>query len=177
MRRRDRIDTGLAVRVSTALRRRTAAVMLVLAAVSAACARSDEDRIRRQLDEVAQTVSIEDQETAIIRQARATRLSTYLTVDANIDVGAPFSPVVGRNAVARVVAAVRVPAGGVSVEFSDVRVTVDDQTRRAIASATARVAEGSAVGGALLQTRVVDVVFSEIAGEWLIDRVRLVSIQ
>ena len=56
--------------------------MLVLAAVSTACTRSDEDRIRRRLDELAQTVSIEDRETPLIRQARAARLTTYMTPDA-----------------------------------------------------------------------------------------------
>ena len=151
--------------------------MVLLAAVSTACARSDEDRIGRLLEELAQTVSVEAGDTPMIRQARATRLTTYLTVDAHVDIGAPFSPVVGRDAVSRVVAAVRVPAGGVTIEFTQVRVTVDTQTRRAVVIATASVMAGAAVGGELLQTRELDMVFSEIGGEWLLDRVRLVGIR
>ena len=148
-----------------------------LAAVSTACGRSDEDRIRRRLEELAQTVSVEDRETSMIRQARATRLTTFLTLDADVDVGAPFSPVSGRDAVARVAAAVRVPAGGVRVEFNEVRVTLDNQTRRALATATASVMAGTAVGGELLQVRELDMVFNEIDGEWLIEQVQLVAIR
>ncbi len=110
------------------LRRVAGVVVVLLAAVSNACARSDEDRIRRRLEELAQTVSVEDSATPMIRQARATHLTTYLTPDANVDVGAPFSPVVGRDAVRRVAATARVPAGGVRVEFNDVRVTLDTRT-------------------------------------------------
>ncbi len=146
--------------------------MLLLVAVSTACTRSDEDRIRRRLDELAQTVSIEDRETPMIRQARATRLTTYMTLDATIDVGAPFLPVAGRDAVLRMAAEVRVPAGGVIVEFTDVRVTVDTRTRRALVTTLALVMAGAAVGGEQLQARELDMVFSEIGGEWLVEQVR-----
>ena len=159
------------------VRRVAGAVVVLLAAVSGACARSDEDRIRRRLEELAQTAGVEDSATPMIRQARATRLTTYLTLDANVDVGAPFPPVVGRDAVLRVAAAVRVPAGGVTVEFNDVRVTLDTQTRRALATVTVSVMAGAAVGGQLLQARELDMVFSEVGGEWLIERVRLVGIR
>ena len=150
---------------------------IVLVAVSVACAGSDEDRIRHQLDELAQTVSIEDQETPMIRQARATRLASYLTPDVNVDVGAPFPPVMGRDAVAEVAAAVRVPAGGVRVAFTEVRVTIDSATRRALATVTVSVMADAAVGGELLQVRELTLVFSDIAGEWIIEQVRLVGIR
>ena len=153
------------------------AAVVLLAAVSTACGGTDEDRIRHQLDEVAQIVSVEDHEAPLIRQARASRLTTYLVADANVDVGAPLSPVAGRDAVARVAAAVGVPAGGVSVEFDEVRVTVDDRTRRALATATVVVTAGAAVGGELLQARELEMVFSEIGGDWLIEQVRLVGIR
>ena len=63
------------------------------------------------------------------------------------------------------------------VEFDEVRVTVDTQTRRALATATVSVLAGAAVGGQLLQVRELDMVFSEIGGEWLIEQVRLVGIR
>ena len=159
------------------VRRVAGVVVVLLAAVSSACARSDEDRIWIRLDELAQTVSVEGSATPMIRQARATHLTTLLTFDANVDVGAPFSPVVGRDAVQQVAAVVRVPAGGVRIEFNDVRVTLDSQTRRALVSVTASVMAGEAVGGQLLQLRELEMVFSEVDGEWLIDRVRLVGIR
>ena len=178
---RTRVEKMPTRTVSGAPRRRVrlvaGAVVVVLAAVSSACARSDEDRIRRRLEELAQIVSIEDSATPMIRQALATHLATYLTPDANVDVGAPFSPVVGRDAVRRVAATVRVPAGGVRLEFNDVRVTVNTQTRRALATGTVSVMAGAAVGGQLLQARELDIVFSEVGGEWLIERVRLVGIR
>ncbi len=145
--------------------------------VSTACAGDDEDRIRGQLDDVAQVVSVEDREAPLIRQARASRFTTYLTADADVDVGAPLSPVAGRDAVAWVAAAVRVPASGVLVKFNEVRVTVDDQTRRALATATAVVNAGATVGGELLQALELELVSSEIGGDWLIEQVRLVGIR
>ena len=153
------------------------AVVILLTAVASACVASDEERIRRQLEELAQTVSVEARETLLIRQARATRLTTYLTLDADVDVGAPLSPVFGRAAVLRVAATMRVPEGGVTVRFDGVRVTVDTQTRRAIATAVASVTAGPSIGGELLQARELNMVFSEIGGEWLIERVRLVGIR
>jgi hypothetical protein len=146
-------------------------------ALSAACTGGDEDLIARRLDEIAQTVSVEERETPMIRQARATRLTNYLTPDAVIDIGAPFSPVSGRDAVARAAAQVRVPAGGVTVEFHEVRVTVDNETRRALATATASVMAGVAVGGELLQMRELIMVLTEISDEWLIEKVELVAIR
>ena len=113
----------------------------------------------------------------LIRQARATRLTTYLTPDATVDVGAPFSPVAGRDAVLRVATSVRVPAGGVVVQFNEVRVTVDTRTRRAVATAIASVSAGAVVGGELLQARELDMVFGEVGGQWLIEQVRLVGVR
>ena len=159
---------------SRRVRRVAGAVVVLLAAVSTACARSDEDHIRRLLEELAQTVSVEDGDTPMIRQARATRLTTYLTVDANVDIGAPFSPMAGRDAILQVAASVRVPAGGVTIEFTEVRVTIDPRARGALVIATASVMAGGAGGGELLHARELNMVFSEIGGEWLIDRVRLV---
>ena len=147
------------------------AVVILLAALSTACARSDSDQINRRLAALAQIVSVEDQETPMIRQARATHLSTYLTTDANVDVGAPFSPVSGRDGVGRMAATVQVPAGGVRVEFTDVRVTVDTQTGHALAIVIASVTSGTAPGGEPLQARALNMVFSEVGGEWLIERV------
>ena len=63
------------------------------------------------------------------------------------------------------------------VEFNEVRVTVDTQTRRALATTTVSIMAGAAVGGQLLQARELEMVFSEIGGEWLIERVRLVGIR
>ena len=162
---------------SRRVRQVAGAAVVLLVAVSTACARSDEDRIRRLLEELAQTVSVEDGDTPMIRQARAIRLTTYLTADANVDIGAPFSPVAGRDTVLQVVAAVRVPAGGVTIEFNEVRVTIDPRTRGALVIATASVLAGSAVGGELLHARELNMVFSEIGGEWLIDRVRPLGIR
>ena len=71
----------------------------------------------------------------------------------------------------------RVPSGGVAVEFNGVRVTLESQTRRALVTANVSVMAGESIGGQLLQVRELDMVFSEIAGDWLIERVRLVGIR
>ncbi|HIF22821.1 MAG: hypothetical protein ABGY72_08190 [bacterium] len=62
---------------------------VLMTAVTVGCGVSDEERVRRQLDEIAQTVSIDAGETQMIRQARATRLAMYLAPDVDFDVGAP----------------------------------------------------------------------------------------
>jgi len=152
-------------------------VAVALLLVSVSCVRGDEARIRRQLEDMAETVSIEGRETPMIRQARATRLGTYLTADVDVDLGAPFSPVAGRDAVARAAAQVRVPAGGMTVEFDEVQVTVDGEARHAVASTRASVRAGTAVGGDLLETRELDLELSEIDGVWLIAQVRVVAIR
>ena len=159
------------------VRRVAGAGVVLLAVVSGACARSDEDRIRSRLEDLAQAVSIEDSAIPMIRQARATHLTTYLTPDADVDVGLLFSPVVWRDAVQQVAAMVRVPSGVVRVEFNGVRVTLESQTRRAFVTVSVSVMAGEAVGGQLLQVRELDMVFSEIAGDRLIEQVRLVGIR
>jgi hypothetical protein len=65
-----------------------------------------------------------------------------------------------------------VPAGGVTVEFTEVRVTVDTRTRRALATVTAALTAGAAFCGEGLEMRERDMVFSEIGGEWLVEQVR-----
>ncbi len=44
-------------------------------------------------------------------------------------------------------------------------------------TAIASVMAGPAVGGQLLQARELEMMFSEIGGEWLIERVRLVGLR
>ena len=78
----------------------------------------------------------------------------------------------GRDAALRVVAELRVPAGGVTVEFTEVRVTVDTRIRRALATVTAALTAGAAFGGEGLEMRELDMVFSEIGGEWIVEQVR-----
>ena len=151
-------------------RSRWAPVVLAVTAVS--CAATDEARIERRLDELTQAASIEDRETPMIREARARMLGAMLAPDVDVDLGAPFTPVAGQDAVIRMATQVRVPSGGVRVGVEQVRVTVDEPTRRAIASLTARLEYGEEVGGDLIATRALDVVFSEIGGEWLVQRVR-----
>ena len=148
------------------------AAAILLATVSSACARSDEDRIRRRLEGLAQVVSIEDSATPMIRQALATHLTTYLTPDANVEIGAPFSPVVGRDAVrgggGGGAGAGRWRAGRVRRRAGD---------GRRLATVIVSVMAGPAVGGQLLQARELEMVFSEVGGEWRIEWVRLVGIR
>lgn len=147
---------------------------VLLTAVTVGCGVSDEERVRRQLDEIAQTVGIDAGETQMIRQARATRLAMYLASDVDFDVGAPLIPVQGRDRVSQMALEVRAPSSGASVAFDDVRVTIDPGTRQALATFTARVSDGESVGGDLRDSRTLNVVFAEIGGEWLVQQVRFV---
>ena len=155
------------------LRRGMRGCVVVLAgAIVTACAGSDEQRIARRLSELAETMSIEDRETPMIRQARARHVATLVAPDASVDLGPPFPPVRGHPEVVRLAAEVRVPAGGVAIALDGLRVTVDEPTRRALATVTAVVQAAPEVGGELLASRELDVVLGEVAGEWIVEGVR-----
>ncbi len=147
-------------------------VAVLLLALSVGCAATDEDRIRRQLDDIAQTISVEAGESQFIRQARATRLARYLAPDVDFDAGAPLLPGHGRDRVSQMVADVRMPSSGVSVAIADVRVTIKVETRQALATVTAVVSDADAVGGELREARTLNVVLADIGGEWLVQQVR-----
>ena len=170
------IDDNRIVRAIIETRRGCGCGLIVLLALATAgCGGSDEDRIAGRLAELVDTLSIESLETPMIREARAQRLGTFVTPDVSVDLGPPLSPALGQNEVVQLATGVRVSPGGVVVELDGVRVTVDEPTRRALATLTVRVLAGPQVGGELLETRAFEVVLAEMRGEWLVESAQFVD--
>ena len=99
----------------------------------------------------------------------------YLGPDVDFDAGAPLLPVQGRDRVSQMAVEVRAPSSGASIAFADVRVTIEPETRQALATLTALVSDGESVGGDLRDSRTLNVMFAEIGGEWLVQQVRFVG--
>lgn len=133
---------------------------------------SEARRIRQRLDELAETASIEAGEPPLVRMSRAARIGRYFIEDAVVDLGDPFRPIRGREAVIGAAARIPVRQEGVTFEFVDVQVVVppDEQT------ATVRLTAQSSgldfrTGDHVIEARELDMTLRQLEGEWLIARV------
>ena len=136
---------------------------------------SEEDRIRRQLDDLAETASVEAGESPLIRTARAARIANHFTQHAHVDLGGPFEPLQGRAALTALVVGLRLPQEGIAVEILDTAVRVDGSSTGATASMTAQVSTRATARDALLEAREVAVRLRKVDGEWLVDDMRAVD--
>lgn len=136
---------------------------------------SEEDRIRWQLDDLAETVSVEAGELLVIRRARAVRIANYFTEYARVDLGWSFEPLQGREAVTAVAAEFRLPLEGIKVTILDTSIRVDGSSTGAIAAMTAQVSTRAVARDAALEVREVAVRLRKVNGEWLVDDMRAVD--
>ena len=136
---------------------------------------SEEARIRRQFQQLAETASVEAGETALIRAARAARLGAYFTDQAGVDLGGTYEAIQGRDAVTALAAALRLPESGLVVEILDTEVTVDAESSQAAASMTAQATTFSSAGEEQFDAREFVVRLRKVDGEWLIDEMRAVG--
>ena len=101
---------------------------------------------------------------------RGARLAAFFTAEASVDLGPPFPPAAGRDALAALAAALVVPAGGLRIALLDAEVGVDRRLLLANAAVTLRAA--SADGGEVLGERTYEVALRQRDGAWLIHDVR-----
>ena len=84
--------------------------------------------IKRQLGELAATLSLPPSGAEIDRIARLARLRTYFAPDVTISLGPSGPAVSSRDALIGAVAAWNPPAGDWTVSFVDVQITMDSGT-------------------------------------------------
>ena len=153
------------------------AVVLVAGLAVWVLAPSEEGRVRRQLDALAESASVEPGESALIRAARAARVGSYFTDQVRLDLGEPYRPVAGRDALTGLAAAIRLPTGGIRVEIARADVTLDETGSRATVEMTAEVESSSSGGGErMLDGRDFLVRFVKVDGEWLIEELRAIQV-
>ena len=137
---------------------------------------TEERRIGRQLDELAEAVSVEADETDLVRLATAARVGRFFTEDATIEVGDPYPPLSGRDAVLAAAARARTVLRPMTVELDDVEVAVaDDGTARATTAATLSFRHPQS-GQPTTDARDLELVLRKVEGVWLIASAKALQI-
>lgn len=136
---------------------------------------SDEVRIRRLLDDVAQTASLKSKTNPLIRIGGANKLAGFFTEDATIEVeggGFDSRTIHGREELVQVATAARASIDEVLVRFLDVQVSVDPDGQTAGAHLTA-LANVTGITDAFVQETRMRLV--RVDNRWLISRVEPVK--
>ena len=144
----------------------------------AACAPSEERAIRNQLSDIAETLSVPANDGDLGRLARVASLRNALAPDVQVLTGVTLRPgaqipseISGRDGVLALVGRWSPPPGGLTVEFVDMQVTLDDSRTSAQVYCTAKLTSGTAEPP-VVDARELTVGFSLIDGEWLITSIR-----
>jgi hypothetical protein len=144
----------------------------------AACAPGEERAIRNQLSDIAETLSVPANDGDLGRLSRVASLRNVLAPDVQVLTGVSARPgaqmpseISGRDGVLAFVGRWSPPPGGVTVEFVDMQVTLDDGRMHAQVYCTVQVTSGTAEKP-LVDARELTIGFSRIDGEWLISSIR-----
>ena len=144
----------------------------------AACAPSEERAIRSQLSGMAETLSVPANDGDLGRLARVASLRNVLAPDVQVLTGVTPRPgaqippeISGRDGVLALVGRWSPPPGGVTVEFVDMQVTLDDSRTSAQVYCTVQLTSGTA-DKPVVDARELTLGFSRIDGEWLITSIR-----
>lgn len=144
----------------------------------------DDRAVRKQLSAIAQSLTAKAKEGDLDRLARLGRLRKALAPDICVSSGtvkpgaAPGSgagmpqELVGRDAVVGLVGQWAPPAGGVRVEFVDVRVKIGDGGAAAEVHGTATITSRDASGQKTVDARELTARFAKVEGAWVVTDVR-----
>ena len=152
------------------------ALSLVLGAAGAVVAfwlllpASGESEVLAPVRELASAAAVDAGEPGQMGADRAARLAAFFTAEASVDLGLPFAPAEGREAVAATVAALVVPAGGLRITLVEADESVDG--RLLLANATVTLRAASADGREVWGERTYDLALRQRDGAWLIHDVR-----
>ena len=156
---------------------RLVALGIIVAAVTG-CGGGDERAIRNQMSAVAEALTVPANDGELGRVARIAAVRNVLAPDIRVSTsvtappGAQVPPeLIGRDAVLALAGRWVPPPGGVTIEFVDVQVTVDDSRVNAQVYCTARVSSGPEARP-IVDARELTVGFSKIDGTWLLTSVR-----
>ena len=134
---------------------------------------TEEDRIVRRLEQLAQDASLETGESPLVRAARGARIAGYFTDDAHVELGPPFEVVDDRDALVGLTTALRLLDDGVTVTLADVTVRFDVRLLLATGALTARATTSG--GQEILGIRAYEVGLRQVEGEWLIHDLRMAA--
>jgi hypothetical protein len=146
---------------------------------------SDERAIRRQMTAIAEALTVRPEEGSLGAVTRVATLRNALAPDIRLSAGPPPSAagqgtstrtppeVVGRDAVLGLVGRWLPPPGGVTVEFVDRQVIVDQGGVSAEVYCTATIEAAGASGQPTVDARELIVGFQKLDGDWLISSVRV----
>jgi hypothetical protein len=153
-------------------------VLGVILTAASGCGDSDERAITNQLSAIAEALTVPANDGELGRVARIAAVRHVLAPDITVSTavtsrpGAEYpSELVGRDAVLALAGRWVPPRGGVTVEFVDMQVTLDDSRVSAQVYCTARVSSGPEERP-LVDARELTVGFTKIDGTWLITSVR-----
>jgi len=149
---------------------------VVIAAIG--CGDSDERAIRSQMSAIAETLSVPENDGELGRIARIAALRNVLAPDIAVSTGLPVRSgaevppeLVGRDAVLALVGRWVPPAGGVTIEFVDMQVTLGADRATAQVYSTARISSGPDERP-IVDARELTIDLSKVDGSWLIASVR-----
>jgi hypothetical protein len=150
----------------------------VIVVLAIGCGDSDERAIRNQMSSIAKTLTVPANDGELGRIARIAALRNVLAPDIHVSTamsarpGAAVPPeLVGRDAVLALVGRWVPPPGGVTVEFVDVQVTLDDSRTTATVYCTAKASSGPDERP-LVDARELTIGFAKMDGAWLVTLVR-----
>jgi hypothetical protein len=150
----------------------------VIVACAVGCGDSDERAIRNQMSAIADALTVPENDGELGRIARLASLRNLLAPDIAMSTGVPDRPgaevppeIVGRDAVLALAGRWVPPAGGVTIEFVDMQVTLDASRLGAQVYCTARISSGPDERP-VIDARELSIGFSKIDGSWLIASAR-----
>src|SRR5262249_38761839 len=123
---------------------------------------------KRQLGQLATTLSAPAGEAEVARVARLAQLRRYLADDIHLTLGRGDVEITSRDALLGAVVAMRPPASGWDVQFVDVQVMVDSETEaRAFMTVEVR-SEDAVTSERSLDAREARVTLANRDGDWVI---------
>jgi hypothetical protein len=175
----------VSARVALSLLGRLIAILVVVVAIAAGYRwwASEERAIRHQLSEIAQSLTVIPNEADLGSVGRIARLRKALAPDIRIVAAEPLDAassdavarvtqhIVGRDAVLALVRRWVPPPGGVTVEFLDVKIEIDDGRTDAQVRCTARITSRESQQAAI-DAQELTIGFTNVEGDWLVTSVR-----
>jgi hypothetical protein len=131
--------------------------------------------IRKRFDAIARTASFSGRESGFAQFDNATRLAAFCTPDVQITVDVPGNSrrsLSGRDELLQTLMFVRSNLGGLSVEFLDLNIQIDNGKTSAVVNLTAK---GRVSGERDLVVQELKFVLNKIKGDWLVSEVETVK--
>ncbi len=137
---------------------------------------SPERQINRALDGIAESLSHDRPADGLAAVAAAAGMQQYFTVDAAVEPGGSFSPLVGRDAILSAVATVHAATPSLQVELVDRQIAVDREQSVATVNCTASAKTRDRAGQESLDARQLVITLRLVEGHWLVARVTAVHV-